>query len=225
MVRCGAWQEGALGHGNVLPRHCRTSCAHGSVGDGGPCGCRWRSSASLLRPAVQLSPIWQGLYGGVHLGWGWSGDADGVVGGGQIGYNWQSRQYVYGLEADVSAADIGISETLVVPGAVLNASASIDWLATIRGSLGVLVQPNLLIYGTAGLAIVHAEAHASVNTLFGGISAHASDTETGFVYGIGVEHKLNEKMSARLEYLGFSEPDRVGDFGILRAGLNFKFGP
>src|SRR5215475_13791975 len=72
---------------------------------------------------------WQGLYGGVNLGWGWSGDANGAVGGGQIGYNWQSPQrFVYGLEADISAADIGISETLVVPGAVLNASASIDWI-------------------------------------------------------------------------------------------------
>jgi outer membrane immunogenic protein len=108
---------------------------------------------------------------------------------------------------------------------VLNASASVDWLATIRGRAGMLVQPNLLIYGTAGLAIVHAEAHASVNTLFGGVSARASDTETGFVYGIGVENKLNEKLSWRLEYLGFSEPDRIGDFGILRAGLNFKFDP
>src|SRR5262249_45024370 len=76
--------------------------------------------------------IWQGLYGGVNLGWGWSGDASGVVGGGQIGYNWQSRQYVYGLEADVSAADIGVSETVVVPGAVLHASASVDCLATVR---------------------------------------------------------------------------------------------
>jgi outer membrane immunogenic protein len=169
--------------------------------------------------------IWQGLYGGVNGGWGWSGDASGVVGGGQIGYNWQSRQYVYGLEADASAADIGISETFVVPGAVLHASASVDFLATVRGRLGVLVQPNLLIYGTAGLAIVHAEAHASVNTMFGGISGRASDTETGFVYGIGVESQLNEKMSWRLEYLGFSEPDRIGDFGIVRAGLNFKFGP
>src|SRR5215471_1922484 len=225
MVRCGA-------------RHEREHSDMGTFCRGIAALAVLTATAAMTAPAVAdgsrgpayfdqpyLPSIWQGLYGGVNLGWGWSGDADGVVGGGQIGYNWQSRQYVYGLEADVSAADIGISETLVVPGAVLNASASIDWLATIRGRLGVLVQPNLLIYGTAGLAIVHAEAHASVNTLFGGISAHASDTETGFVYGIGVEHKLNEKMSARLEYLGFSEPDRVGDFGILRAGLNFKFGP
>src|SRR5688572_16486627 len=50
--------------------------------------------------------IWHGLYGGLHLGWGESGPADGVVGGAQIGYNWQRGQIVYGLEADISAADI-----------------------------------------------------------------------------------------------------------------------
>jgi len=186
------------------------------VADGGP-------GPAYFDQPYNYPPIWQGLYGGVHLGWGWSGDADGVVGGGQVGYNWQSRQFVYGLEADISAADIGISEAFVVPGAVLNASASIDWLATIRGRLGVLVQPNLLVYGTAGLAVVHAQAHGSVTTFgFGQISASASDTETGLVYGIGVESMWTERMSVRLEYLGFSE---LGDFGIVRAGLNFKFGP
>src|SRR5690242_4528994 len=50
--------------------------------------------------------IWQGLYAGVNAGWGWSGDASGVIGGGQIGYNWRSNQFVYGLEGDVAAADI-----------------------------------------------------------------------------------------------------------------------
>jgi len=187
-----------------------------AVADGGP-------GPAYFDQPYNYPPIWQGLYGGVHLGWGWSGDADGVVGGGQVGYNWQSRQFVYGLEADISAADIGISEAFVVPGAVLSASASIDWLATFRGRLGVLVQPNLLVYGTAGLAVVHAQAHGSVTTFgFGQISASASDTETGLVYGIGVESMWTERMSVRLEYLGFSE---LGDFGIVRAGLNFKLGP
>ena len=77
--------------------------------------------------------IWQGLYGGVHLGYGWSGDAEGVVGGGQVGYNWQSQQFVYGIEADISLADISVSERLVGPGVVIKATGSIDWLATIRG--------------------------------------------------------------------------------------------
>jgi outer membrane immunogenic protein len=153
------------------------------------------------RPAGSDQPyypvIWQGLYGGVNVGWGWSGDASGAVGGGQIGYNWQSKQLVYGLEADISVADIGISETLVVPGAALNASASIDLIATIRGRLGLLVQPNLLVYGTAGLAIVNAEAHANVAAFgIGQISARESDTETGVVFGVGVENKVTENVGA-----------------------------
>ena len=161
--------------------------------------------------------IWQGLYVGVNAGWGWSGDGSGVIGGGQVGYNWQSNQFVYGLEGDISAADIGVS----AGGPFFDVSASIDWLTTVRGRVGVLVQPNLLIYATAGVGVVHWEAHA--NMLGFGSILQTSGTETGFVYGIGVESKMNERMSWRLEYLGFNE-DRIGDFGILRAGLNFKLG-
>jgi opacity protein-like surface antigen len=82
-----------------------------------------------------------------------------------------------------------------------------------------------LLYGTAGLSIVNAEAHGSVTAMgLGTISASASDTESGFVYGVGVESKLSERMSVRVEYLGFGNLDKVGDFGIVRAGLNFKLG-
>ena len=38
--------------------------------------------------------IWQGLYAGVHVGFS---DGDGILGGGQVGYNWQSGRVVYGL--------------------------------------------------------------------------------------------------------------------------------
>src|SRR5690606_29442727 len=37
------------------------------------------------------------------------GKADGVIGGVQAGYNWQSGSVVFGLEADVSLADLGSS--------------------------------------------------------------------------------------------------------------------
>ena len=69
------------------------------VADGGP-------GPAYFDQPYNYPPIWQGLYGGVHLGWGWSGDADGVVGGGQLGYNWQSRQFVYGLEADTVEGEV-----------------------------------------------------------------------------------------------------------------------
>jgi outer membrane immunogenic protein len=162
--------------------------------------------------------IWQGLYVGVNGGWGWSGDASGVVGGGQIGYNWQSKQFVYGIEGDVAAADIGVSGSVMF----INYSGSIDFVTTVRGRAGVLVQPNLLIYATAGVGIVHWRTHAD---MFGfGTLLNTSGTDTGLVYGIGVESQWNERMSWRLEYLGFNEGDRIGDFGVLRAGLNFKLG-
>jgi outer membrane immunogenic protein len=128
----------------------------------------------------------------LNAGWGWSGDASGVIGGAQVGYNWQSNQFVYGLEGDISAADIGVS----AGGAFFDVSASINWLTTVRGRVGVLVQPNLLIYATAGVGVAHWEAHAS---MLGMPILQTSGNETGFVYGIGVESQWTEKMSWRLE--------------------------
>jgi outer membrane immunogenic protein len=158
-------------------------------------------------------PIWQGLYGGVHLGWGESGPADGVVGGAQIGYNWRSGQIVYGLEADVSAADISYEENIFG----VRAEASIDWLATARGRLGFLVAPRILAYATAGFGIASASASAGIPGL-GSLSI--DDTETDFVYGLGVEAKVTDATSFRLEYIAFSDLD----IDVVRAGVNFKLG-
>jgi outer membrane immunogenic protein len=164
--------------------------------------------------------LWQGLYGGLHAGFGWSGDAEGAIGGAQLGYNWQSKQFVYGIEADVSLSDIGVRESVVSPFGVLTASGSIDWLATVRGRAGVLVQPRLLVYATAGLAVVNAETSFSGM----GFKVSHSETDTGFVYGIGVESKWTDTTSVRLEYLGFGETNAADSFGIIRVGVNFKFG-
>jgi len=104
----------------------------------------------------------------------------------------------------------------------INYSGSIDFVTTVRGRAGVLVQPNLLLYATAGVGVVHWRTHADIPGF--GTLLNTSGTETGLVYGIGVESNWTERMTWRLEYLGFNEGDRVGDFGVLRAGLNFKLG-
>jgi hypothetical protein len=55
--------------------------------------------------------IWQGLYAGVHVGFG-NGDG-GVLGGGQLGYNWQSGRIVYGApREDASEAGGRMSSAL-----------------------------------------------------------------------------------------------------------------
>jgi len=141
-------------------------------------------SKSPGRPYVPSA--WQGLYGGVHLGHGEVGNFDdGLLGGIQIGRNWQSGNIVYGLEGDISISGMD----------------HVDWMATVRGRLGYLISPSILLYGTAGLGLVN----------FGG-------TETDFVYGLGIEGKLTPTTTVRLEYLGFADTE----IDIIRVGLNFK---
>ena len=152
--------------------------------------------------------IWQGVYVGLHLGRGEASSADGLVAGAQIGYNWQSGPIVFGLEADISYADISESFGPF--------EASIDLLATARGRLGYLITPNILVYGTAGFGI--ASASGSVN--IPGLRLSVDDTETDFVYGVGVEGKFASNMSARIEYLAFHDLK----IDVIRAGLNFKLG-
>jgi outer membrane immunogenic protein len=153
-------------------------------------------------------PIWQGAYVGLHLGHGESGPADGFVGGGQVGYNWQSGQIVYGLEADVSFADISFKESF----GGMTAKGSIDWMATARGRLGYLLLPNLLAYGTVGFGL------ASGSASLPGFSVN--DTESDIVYGLGLEGKLSDKLSARIEYLAFGDLD----IDVVRVGLNYRLG-
>lgn len=131
---------------------------------------------------------WTGLYGGVHIGTADSGRDDGLIGGVQIGRNWQSGKIVYGLEGDISFSD----------------DDRVDWFGTVRGRLGYLLSPGILAYGTAGLGLIDFER--------GG-------TETEFVFGIGVEGKLTNTTTVRLEYLNFNDTD----MDVIRAGVNFKF--
>jgi len=93
---------------------------------------------------------------------------DGFIGGGQIGYNWQvpigNAEFVTGVEVDIQgiAANGGGKTTNAVwqsqPLGCCNVwnstaiSTNLQWIGTVRGRLGYLVTPALLIYGTGGLA-------------------------------------------------------------------------
>jgi outer membrane immunogenic protein len=88
----------------------------------------------------------------------------GVVGGFEVGYNWQfSRQWLVGLETDFSFSGIrghASGTSVFVPAApgfagftnIVNASQATDWYGTIRGRAGWLATPNLLLFGTGGFA-------------------------------------------------------------------------
>jgi outer membrane immunogenic protein len=131
-------------------------------------------------------------------------DSDGLddtswLGGIHLGYNWQrSNGLVFGVEGDVSFAD------------------EIDYLASFRGRLG-FAHGSTLLYGTAGVAFI------GLDDTFGD-----DDSSTGWVAGLGVEHKLRDNVSIGLEglYYSFDDLDSFDDdleFWTVRARLTYHF--
>ena len=86
-------------------------------------------------------------------------DSSSFIGGVYAGYYWQAANWVLGVEADISGLiDSDATATapnLAFPGGALLAGGFVfnrsqEWLSTVRGRLGFLAAPNVLLYGTAG---------------------------------------------------------------------------
>src|SRR5215471_14363995 len=107
---------------------------------------------------------WTGFYAGAHAGVGWSDDNAGLIGGGQVGFNYQINQWVLGIEGDLAGTTIkdSVSATVVGPGAVItgNAEASLDWVSTLAPRVGYAFN-NWLVYGKVGGAWAHGSGTAS----------------------------------------------------------------
>ena len=131
----------------------------------------------------------------------------GVVGGGQIGYNFQFNSFVIGAETDFQGTSItggnqgnyaGLYESpyprsttgLLSPLVTGNGgNLGLPWFGTVRGRAGYLITPTLLLYGTGGFA-------------YGDVTAfQRSNTRTGWTAGGGIEWLFAPHWSAKLEYL------------------------
>lgn len=128
-----------------------------------------------------------------------------AIGGAAVGYNWQMDRFLLGVEADFSALDGKSSTTSSVTGISpyrVEASAEVEWLATLRGRLGIAFGRSL-VYGTAGLALSELQFNQSIVQLnFPYVETGASSsTKAGWVLGAGLEHALGDEWSLRLQYL------------------------
>lgn len=158
----------------------------------------YTKAPAIVSPATN----WSGFYIGAMGGYGEENTSDqfaikGGFGGGTIGYNWQFGQFVAGIEGDGAFADINNSVTQVFPGiGALTASAKVDALGTVRGRFGVAFD-QVLLYGTAGLALADTKIGAS------GLGVNLSDskTMTGWTAGAGIEWMFLPHWSVKGEYL------------------------
>jgi len=176
-------------------------------------------------------------------------NVSGFIGGGQVGYNWQfSNAFVAGIEADIQGvagssgsssfanASPGVITPLTYTGTV-STSQSLDYLGTVRGRIGYLFTPTLLLYGTGGLAYGGANlsfvgtgtaataAGAVIGAASGGTSS--SGTLVGRTAGAGLEWLFAPNWSAKLEYLYYdlgsytlSSPVQASAAGITGLGVS-----
>jgi outer membrane immunogenic protein len=135
-------------------------------------------------------------------------DVEGWVFGGQAGYNWQSNQFVFGIEADLQATGQDGSITFCTTPACgagafsVTADYKLDWFGTLRARAGVLVNPRVLLYATGGLAVGHFEADYTAGIVgLPPVVFSDSKTKAGWAAGAGVEAFVAKNWLFRVEYL------------------------
>jgi outer membrane immunogenic protein len=110
-------------------------------------------------------------------------DSDGGFAAGVFaGYSLQCGHIVGGIETDFNHVDLGNASYW--PGPVW-AHSSADWYGTVRGRLGVVVHPGVLLYGTAGLAYADVSHTLSDPSL--PFSSTSDGFRTGWTAGAGIE--------------------------------------
>jgi outer membrane immunogenic protein len=205
---------------------------------------------------------WSGFYAGVNIGGSFghqrtsltdatgttlfsnSRDLDGVIGGGQIGWNWQGSgsPWVFGLEADIQGSGQNSRNSFapLLPGGTgASYEDKLEWFGTVRGRVGYAMgdQGRWLPYITGGLAYGQGNINGSATSALGGVAFDSTNTYVGWTVGAGVEWAFWQRWSAKFEYLymdlghgptialatgGNVTTGRMTD-NIVRGGVNLRF--
>jgi outer membrane immunogenic protein len=233
--------------------------------------------APFARPFVPACAQFSGFYIGANAGWayydhqwndedGWAKGDDtklpssvhatksGFVGGGQGGYNWQSRCTVFGVQLDYDWAGIssGAFNTDGDSGThfdTLSVSSQLRGIGTLRARTGVVVD-NLLLYLSGGFALANFDR--SFTIFDGGVPAGiptvhtetltTNKTKLGGVVGVGTEWAMwgNWSLQSEVLFAHFEKDTQTfhtllersvqsrfelqDNVVISRIGLNYRFG-
>jgi outer membrane immunogenic protein len=194
------------------------TAAPGTCTTSGPTANLCAGTATIFPNNLSLTQAQAANISGSSIG------AGGFLGGGQLGYNYQfAGRFVAGFETDIqgvagahggsnisgpSAIDPAIPTVSVAQSAT--GSKSLNYLGTVRGRIGFLTTPDLLLYATGGLAYGGANSSASIFQAVVGAkdpqvpaasAGSASGSRVGWTVGGGVEWLFWPQWSAKVEYL------------------------
>jgi len=215
---------------------------------------------------------WTGFYIGANVGVGVSRDPGsvvfnsstpggsssvvggaGVIGGGQLGYNWQAGNIVWGVEADFQGSSARDNRTCTLTCLTSNGTEAntydqrLDWFGTVRGRVG-WATGAVLGYVTGGLAYGGVRTNNTISVPDNNSPNNTNtrtfswdQTRTGWTIGSGVEASLGGNWTGKIEYLYVDLGSQSGTGSglpltntvtssldirehIFRAGVNYRFG-
>jgi outer membrane immunogenic protein len=215
---------------------------------------------------IASAPVygWTGCYVGGNVGGGWDRQDylnvnpqrlpnfdlgaernSGVIGGGQVGCDYQAGAWVFGAQGMFDATDIKGSNH-VVPGPadpqfpnIFDLRARTSWLATATARVGYTVVPEALLYVKGGAAWTRGSLGYTITGQ--GVDTYTgAETRSGWVVGGGLEYLFAPNWSGFVEYnhidfgtrtlntadpSGFIEPIRVNRrIDTAMIGVNYRFG-
>jgi outer membrane immunogenic protein len=230
----------------------------------------------LVKKAPPRPPIpvwsWTGFYLGGHLGGAWAksdwsedaavsgggGPAPGFpdasiksssfIGGGQVGFDYQTGWLVFGAQADADLANLkgtvsGLAQNCFPQvGAFQTCTTNIRSMGTVTGRVGAAFD-RALVYVLGGFAWEHEKLENGCDTTCGTpILERSVTTRDGWTIGGGLEYALAGNWSAFLQhnYMFFGTRDLqfttalangtppftedVRDhIHVIKAGLNYRF--
>jgi outer membrane immunogenic protein len=193
-------------------------------------------AADMPRKALPYAPMpffsWTGFYAGVNAGYGFgrvdstytldvlgllsiplasdSLSPQGFIAGGQIGYNFQTGAFVWGVEADIQYSAQRDTGSFICPGLLcapaglvglgIDHTEKIDWFGTARLRLGYAFD-RWLVYGTGGVAYASLTSEVTATTPLASVTFSNSVNRAGWTVGAGVENAFARNWSWKLEYL------------------------
>jgi outer membrane immunogenic protein len=159
---------------------------------------------------AQGRTAWEGFHFGGHVGWADNdynanavngapglasnlGGSDGFAGGFLYGASWQSENWVLGTDSVWTFSDSSSGTATTAAG--LAFSADTNYTTETRLRFGYLVLPEVLVFGTAGIAF------ADVDVTGAALAGRGGDKRFfGWTYGGGLETQFNDRWFARVEY-------------------------
>jgi outer membrane immunogenic protein len=225
----------------ILTRVITTFAVAGAIA---ACAQAARAADLPVMPTKAPPPValfdWTGFYIGANVGYGWADThfnvagvtatdkLRGFVGGGQIGYNQQMGNWVFGIEIDGQGTDQ--RSITAIPGVSL--TDSLPWFMTFRGRVGYTIAPTWMIYATGGGAMVDFKSQLVV----AGLGTVTTTTmREGWTAGAGIEAAINRNWSWKVEYLHIDTGTfNTTLFGVVpttlkvtddisRFGINYRF--